>query len=453
MKKTDLMSLVWTNLWRMKFRTILTTVGVVIGTGAIVTMVSLGVGLQERVTDEFSALGDLTEITVSPGYDFSSGGFMGGSMEIKYPLDEKALDKLEKIEGVSAAMPKVKASGGELNIKRYSSNVNLVGVDSQKLEEFDFSLEEGNLLGNNNNSVIVGYKVPEFFQEQENTRKTRSTRSSRQGSNANAQVTMTPNSGTQSAERIDVLRKRGEITFSKTDAEGKEEQKTVRVRVVGVLEERGGLNDYDVFASKSIVSEIIDWTNNEKNYLKNNGYDEIVLKVESMDEIDRIQKEIEQMGYLPMSTKQMLEGINKVFLILQAVLGGIGAIALLVASLGITNTMIMSIYERTKEIGVMKVIGATIPDIKKMFLLEAGTIGFVGGLMGVIIGWGLSKIINFFINMYLMSGGGEAQSFLSVPLWLATFAIGFAILVGVVSGLYPASKAAKLSPLEAMRQD
>ena len=151
--------------------------------------------------------------------------------------------------------------------------------------------------------------------------------------------------------------------------------------------------------------------------------------------------------------KQILEGVNVVFLIVKVILGSIGAIALVVAGLGIVNTMIMSIYERTKEIGIMKVVGASLGDIRNMFILEAGIIGLLGGIGGVISGWLLGRIIDFGANLYITSMGGEAMTLVDTPPGLVIFTLIFSIGIGVLSGLYPALKAMKLSPLSAIRQE
>ena len=139
---------------------------------------------------------------------------------------------------------------------------------------------------------------------------------------------------------------------------------------------------------------------------------------------------------------------------IQAVLGGIGAITLLVAAIGIINTMIMSIYERTREIGIMKVIGATFGDIRLLFLTEAGLIGLFGGILGLALSFGLSHLLNLFGADYMGSMTGLATAKLSViPPWLVLFALIFSIMIGVLAGLYPANRAVKLSPIEAMRNN
>ena len=161
------------------------------------------------------------------------------------------------------------------------------------------------------------------------------------------------------------------------------------------------------------------------------------------------------MGYEAWSLSDALESLNKTSVIIQAVLGGIGAVSLLVAAIGIANTMIMSIYERTKEIGVMKVIGASLRDIKKLFLFEAGMIGLLGGAVGIVLSEVLSIIINKVgINFLQNNMGASADTRISIiPIWLIFAAMGFSALVGLMSGYYPAKKAMNLSALEAIRTE
>ena len=138
----------------------------------------------------------------------------------------------------------------------------------------------------------------------------------------------------------------------------------------------------------------------------------------------------------------------------QAVLGGIGAVSLFVAAIGIANTMMMSIYERTKEIGVMKVLGCDMDNIRDMFLMESGFIGLMGGVVGIILSLSISKIINVLYMqsnaaMYSMSAGDISR----IPLWLLGLALIFAVLVGMLAGLFPALRAMRLSPLSAIRNE
>ena len=178
-------------------------------------------------------------------------------------------------------------------------------------------------------------------------------------------------------------------------------------------------------------------------------YNQLYVNVDSMDYVTQIQNELTNLGYEAYSNAEWVESEQKTLGYIQAVLGGMGAVSLLVAAIGITNTMMMSIYERTKEIGVMKVLGCDLRNIRSLFLLEAGFIGFIGGVIGLI----LSYTISFVINRIVASASDYMSGISYIPFWLAIVSLLFAILVGMVAGFFPARRAMKLSPLAAIRNE
>ena len=178
-------------------------------------------------------------------------------------------------------------------------------------------------------------------------------------------------------------------------------------------------------------------------------YSQLMVEVDEMDNVSEVQNLINQMGYETYSEAEWISSEMDQMNIIQAVLGGIGAVSLFVAAIGITNTMMMSIYERTKEIGIMKVIGCRIRDIQSLFLMEAGFIGLIGGVLGVGLSYGLSVIIN---NLIAQSDFGIAK-ISQIPLWLSFVSIIFAIGIGMISGLIPSIRAMRLSPLAAIRSE
>ena len=191
----------------------------------------------------------------------------------------------------------------------------------------------------------------------------------------------------------------------------------------------------------------------EKQYGSNSSrsqskeYNEVLVKVDEMDNVQDVQQQIKDMGFRASSLTDQLESMQETTKMLRLVLGAIGAISMLVAAISITNTMVMSIYERTKEIGIMKVIGASLKDIRGLFLAEAAFIGFAGGVIGIM----LSYLLSFIVNMVASGQGSTMQS--SIPVWLALGAIAFATGVGIVAGYVPANRAMKLSALTAIKTE
>ena len=182
-------------------------------------------------------------------------------------------------------------------------------------------------------------------------------------------------------------------------------------------------------------------------------YTQLTVKVDEADNVETVLEEIQTLGYQAEANKEWLEEIEKEFMIIEAVLGGIGAVAMLVAAISIANTMTMSIYERTKEIGVMKVLGCGLGNIRSMFLSEAAFIGFLGGVIGLLLSYLISFLLNQFLAPYFMGDYGTGVGISSIPLWLALIAIVFSTIVGMVAGFFPAQRATKLSPLAAIRNE
>jgi len=180
-------------------------------------------------------------------------------------------------------------------------------------------------------------------------------------------------------------------------------------------------------------------------------YSSAQVKVDDMENVDAVAESIRQMGYNVETNAEYLESMKKEFAMIEAVLGGIGAISLFVAAIGIANTMMMSIYERTKEIGVIKVLGCSLKNIRQMFLLEAAFIGLIGGVVGNILSFLLSALVN------IATGHGAAMGFEGdisyIPWWLCLLSMGFAMLVGITAGYFPAKRAMQLSPLAAIRSE
>jgi putative ABC transport system permease protein len=159
------------------------------------------------------------------------------------------------------------------------------------------------------------------------------------------------------------------------------------------------------------------------------------------------------MNYSAYSYMDATKSMRRFFAVLDMFLGIFGSLALAVASLAIVNTLVMAVLERRREIGIMKALGASDADVKKLFFAEAATMGLIGGSLGVVLGWIIGRAINFGSNLYLQRLKMPAENLWTVPLWLAAGAIGFALLVSVLAGIYPAARAAKLDPVQALRYE
>jgi putative ABC transport system permease protein len=199
---------------------------------------------------------------------------------------------------------------------------------------------------------------------------------------------------------------------------------------------------------------MLQWWYNDPEYMAHRGYDEIAVKAASLNDAVQIVDWLGALGFEVQSLQTMLDIANRGMIILQTMLGSVGALALLVASIGIANTMIMSVYERTKEIGILKAVGAAPGQIRALFVLEASLIGFLGGVVGTIVGWLLGKGLNWMaLRIMEWQEVTVEGTFFVVSWWLVLAALAFGTLVGLLAGLYPAARAARLAPLDALRYE
>ena len=181
-------------------------------------------------------------------------------------------------------------------------------------------------------------------------------------------------------------------------------------------------------------------------------YNSCSVNVDDIEHVGEVQKKLTDMGFQASSNADWMKQSEQQSNMIQAVLGGIGAVSLFVAAIGIANTMMMSIYERTREIGIIKVLGCDMKVIRNMFLLESGFIGFMGGIVGLIFSAGISFAINHFLQIG-QTMTGMSGNISRIPLWLAAASVGFAVLMGMAAGFFPALRAMKLSPLAAIRNE
>jgi putative ABC transport system permease protein len=182
-------------------------------------------------------------------------------------------------------------------------------------------------------------------------------------------------------------------------------------------------------------------------------YSSVTVKVESPQDIAPVKKELESRGLRTFALMDQLEDMRTGFLIMDMFLIAVGMIGITVASLGIVNTMVMSILERYREIGIMKAVGATDGDVQRIFLFESGAIGLLGGLFGLTLGWAVSMVINAVINTLMARQGAPRMEYFSFPWWLCLGAILFSILISLLAGVYPTRRAARVDPVVALRHD
>lgn len=227
-------------------------------------------------------------------------------------------------------------------------------------------------------------------------------------------------------------------------------------RVAGVIGAEQGVDGpyFDAHVSVADALALKAWWYNDPDLLEHEGYDALVIRTASLNDAAQVVEQFQEQGFEVESLRMMLDTVNKAMVILQTMLGSVGGLALLVASIGIANTMVMTVYERTKEIGILKAIGASPGDIRMLFVTEAALVGLLGGIVGTIGGWLLGLGLNEGILAYLhYQDIAVTGTFFVVTGWLVALALAFATVVGLLAGLYPAARAARLDPLEALRYE
>ena len=451
MKLLDIVRLIFGNLNRRKGRVSLTAVGVVIGTAAVVILVSLAIGLQKNANEQLYGIGDLTQIQVSPSYGqgevvYSGGGGGGGSKSTSASassssapgapklLTNKALEDLSAIPGVMVVIPRDYMMGGlTLKYHRLESGSNVIGIGTDDLSSLGLEATQGGVVLAHG-TVIIGPMVASNFYD--------------------------PNQrpGQQTPAAPDLYDQQLTFVFIKYDQNGNEVHKTLTYRVSGVLAQTQGESDWSIYMQLDDLKVLNEWAMGRRINYNKDGYSLVIVKVDNVNNVLDITDQITAMGYQAYTPQSFVKGINNFYLVLQIIFGGVGAIALLVAAIGIANTMAMAILERTREIGLMKAVGATNRDVLSIFLGEAAGIGFLGGLGGVLIGWLAGYGINVIALVYLAQqsasqGGTPPSVAVSTPAWLPVFALVFATLIGLASGLYPALRAATLVPVQALKYE
>ncbi|MCI2046121.1 MAG: ABC transporter permease [Faecalibacterium sp.] len=468
MKISDLARLSTDNLRRRKGRTALTVIGVVVGTCAIVVMISLGIAMNKQTDAMLQSYGDLTQIEIM---NYSGGG--SGSSETP-ALDDKMMTSIQGYDHVLAATPyyQMQNFDGLMHAGRngrYESGTwQMYGLYPNAPEAMGFTLLSGTWLednkdyGKNKIPVVVGQNFAYSFYDSK--RSENSPKRQRYSGDVDSQ-------GNPVEPFFELDGTKLTLTYNDSD---RKVAATYELVIVGVMQ-----SDYSkgYFTDSGLIMRLSDMEKVEQAYCKTNkikaqatnGYQDVYVKVDNIDNVEDVEAQIKDLGYDTYSMSQQREEMQKSVGKSQLILGGLAAISLLVAALNIMNTMTMAIYERTREIGVMKVLGCELNQIRLMFLIESGCIGLIGGVFGVVVSLLLSALLNHLTQIMAFFGGTVDLSWISqmmgsymydgsaalsiVPPWLILLALGFATLVGLLSGIAPAGRAVKISALEAIRHE
>src|ERR1041384_3326216 len=484
----DILHLALRNLRQAKLRAILTMMGVIVGVSVIVTMVSFGLGLQSNMLARFKALDLFNEIQVFgrglsnlAGLDRDRGprpegeGRNARNRADKTPtriLDDEGIKEIAAISGVAYVEPTVNfgvyiRSNGKL-LSQYVGGANIPNA-STRFQHF----AAGKMISSPNvpEAVVSERFVKDFGYESAadaigKTLELLAPPSEKSDKKNSSEEEETPNF-------FGIPLDEPGLDESSPDIESR------TFRIAGVLSTeisegaaQGGLRGMMPGAGIYIPLQMAhNWTVTHRGPMsqvalalarrggnlaegQTEGYDTAVVRVADPVELTAVRQKLTELGFGSFSIVDELDQIRTVFLIIDSVLGLLGGISLLVASFGIANTMIMSILERTREIGIMKAIGAEDREIKLIFFVEAAVIGVVGGVIGVLLAWGIDGVANRLAYRFILKPQGASFiDFFNLPLYLSLGAILFALVVSILAALYPASRAARIDPVRALRHD
>lgn len=455
MRIADHFELSLSNLGKMKLRTFLTTFGVTIGIGALVAMVSFGEGMQKNITDRFNALELFNSITVLPedAFSFRQGPASGERRSRRQPrdterpdipLDDQVLERLSRIEGVEAVFPDIRIPA----VVKYEGEEEFrfiqvlpSAVASSKMIRV---LAGKPYASDEDNSLIISSSLLRRFGTKDPTAVL--------GRKIILSSVSFDFAGFNSFDFGSLL-KSGKLPF------GREDYEFTIVAVADGMDFGGpSLVQSDIFIPAGTAGKIKrlpflniwDLLRMQDGRL---GYSAVNVRVSAPRFVEPVKEEIRKMGFQTVALLDQFEQVRQSFIFLDMLLAAVGMIAIAVASLGIINTMVMSILERYAEIGVMKAVGAGDGDIKKIFIFESSVIGFMGGVFGLALGWTVSRIINRVVNYFLAKQGVPFIEYFSFPWWLLAGAVLFSVGVSLAAGIFPALRAARVDPVRALRHD
>ena len=401
MRYVDTLSLSMRTFKTRPMRTALTILGVSVGIGAVLFLVSFGYGLQETVLNNITTADALLSLDVS-----------SGKSDV-IQLNQDSIDKITNLPNVTEVSPVV-ALPSQITLKEFTADTTLYTIKPSFLNlsglvPFRGTFFKADNNGNNQKQVVISSAMAQLF----------------------------------NIDPTDIVGQQINITtfVPRTDSDGQNQvdviEQTSPFTIVGVVDdERSSLT----YVPADVLENITYST-----------YVGAKVKVSNSEAMTSVREQIINMGFLVSVLQDTIDQVKKIFSIVQVVLGLFGLIALTVSAIGMFNTMTVMLLERTNEIGIMRSIGVTRKDVRKLFIFEAMIMGFLGGLGGVLLGYLGGFLANIGINVLAHYFGGQALDLFSSPTWFIVLIILFSTIIGLLTGIFPAQRAGKINPLDALR--
>lgn len=467
MKTYDMAELAVRNLRESILRNSLTTVGISVGVASLVAMLSLGIGLQQLAGRRLQKSGLFDTVVVTSRRDlrnFNRDQEESGPAPAESPaLTESARQQIAQLPYVVEAYPDIRF----ITELRYEDKPYLT-----MMAGLPFSAKNNDAFDGMQGSFFSSDTAPEVILQKSFVAQLLGKTPKAGDDEASVTELAKPLLGKQMtmryAERIATPandaggKNAAPETNSSAGAAYSVVSREILLKIVGVCDldpdSMRGQARARIFLPLKLAqnlhvmqpSDLRDTTNMANG---TQAYTTVEVHVKSPTQVQTVEDAIKKMGFNTFSIVDATRSLRQFFAVLDLFLGIFGSLALAVASIGIVNTLVMAILERRREIGIMKAIGASDSDVKGLFFAEAGVMGVFGGFVGVALGWTIGRVINLGTNVYLKRQHFPPEQIWFVPWWLVVGAIGFAIVVSLLSGLYPASRAARLDPVQALRYE
>jgi putative ABC transport system permease protein len=473
MKAYDLTELAVRNLRESVLRNSLTTVGISVGVASLVAMLSLGIGLEQLASRRLQKSGLFDTVVAMSRRDlrsFNREQQNSGPAPADSPvLDEAARQQIERLPNVREAYPDIRL----ITELRYQEKPHLT-----MLAGLPFSAKNNDAFDGMQGKFFSSETAPEIILQKAFAEELLGKRPKPGTDDVNVAELAKPLLGQELVmrytERVENpggpkrLPRAGESRLTAANEVDLPQAsysvyfREQKLKIVGVSDldpdSMRGAARARVFLPLKLAENlrVMQPTNLRDNSRQVGGsptYATVSVRVSSPKYVPSVEGSIRKMGFNTFSITDATRSLRQFFAVLDLFLGIFGSLALAVASIGIVNTLVMAILERRREIGIMKALGASDTDVKKLFFAEAGAMGVMGGALGVALGWMIGRVINMGTNLYLRRQNFPPEQIWAVPWWLVAGAIGFAILVSLVSGMYPAGRAARLDPVQALRYE
>jgi len=419
MKFKDIIELSFQRFRTRSLRFLLTVFGVGVGIGVVFLLVTLGFGLQELVIGRISSSESLLSLDVATSED---------SAKI-LPITDSVVEEFKKIPEIIDVSPLL-SSPVELGYGTIKAQSLAQAVNPSYFRYAGMSADTGKLFDEEKDGMVVSKTVLRLFDLQPQDAL---------GKEVNLTLFLSkPTKVVSEEKKPSIAGKSASPTPTPTaDNEINIVALPVPFKIVGILDDEA--NSIYIPLSSVGVSDLT--------------YAQTKVRVQTKDSINPVREALLAKGFTVKALTDTLDQLNQIFRVTQVSLGVLGIVALFIASVGMFNTLTISLLERTREVGILKTIGATHRDIWMIFLFEAELIGALGGISGVLGGMIFSKIVNIIVNGIAHRFGGESVDLFLAPWWFICTIIIVSLVVGFLTGVYPAKRAAKINPLQALKRE